>query len=394
MERVTAAVVLYNNAELIPGLSATIQGLSPAGAVIYDSCSSDGSAEKACKMISDAAVITGDNLGFGNGCNRCLEKIDTEYTLFLNSDASITRENLALLVAALDENSCLAAVQPVIRLWGWELVTAGRGVYLTPFGESWDAGFMHLEPFIKGGIREVPAVTAAVALWRTSVLKKLGGFDTGYFMYFEDADLSLRARGAGWKVALCGGSQAAHMVGASAVREKAELWELASSIRLQRRFLRGSGLSERSLWSRELRIAAGMLLRGISPFARIKTFLKALAAPAPEEIALDRHTKSILYGIPGDMPLRRPEQGAPGPGWQRGRAAPWAGLKPHRKPLKLALTGESHASTAAVVSGSGELLRRVTVSPSKTVEVTLAEPPGIVYIKCDSLSDSIKVEVK
>jgi GT2 family glycosyltransferase len=38
-----------------------------------------------------------------------------------------------------------------------------------------------------------PIVSGCFMLFRTSVLKKLAGFDTRYFLYFEDYDLSLRA---------------------------------------------------------------------------------------------------------------------------------------------------------------------------------------------------------
>jgi GT2 family glycosyltransferase len=37
-----------------------------------------------------------------------------------------------------------------------------------------------------------PIVSGCFMLFRTSVLKKLAGFDARYFLYFEDYDLSLR----------------------------------------------------------------------------------------------------------------------------------------------------------------------------------------------------------
>lgn len=37
-----------------------------------------------------------------------------------------------------------------------------------------------------------PIVSGCFMLFRTEVLKKLGGFDPRYFLYFEDYDLSLR----------------------------------------------------------------------------------------------------------------------------------------------------------------------------------------------------------
>jgi len=38
-----------------------------------------------------------------------------------------------------------------------------------------------------------PIVSGCFMLFRTDVLKSLGGFDPNFFLYFEDFDLSLRA---------------------------------------------------------------------------------------------------------------------------------------------------------------------------------------------------------
>ncbi len=43
-------------------------------------------------------------------------------------------------------------------------------------------------------IHNPPIVSGCFLLFRTSILKKLGGFDPRYFLYFEDFDLSLRTR--------------------------------------------------------------------------------------------------------------------------------------------------------------------------------------------------------
>jgi GT2 family glycosyltransferase len=50
---------------------------------------------------------------------------------------------------------------------------------------------------------DVPFVSGAFMCCRTSVLKRIGGFDEGYFLYFEDADLSRRIQQAGWRTVYC-----------------------------------------------------------------------------------------------------------------------------------------------------------------------------------------------
>ena len=48
-------------------------------------------------------------------------------------------------------------------------------------------------------IHEVPFMTGAFMFCRTHVLKKVGGFDPRFFMYFEDADLSRKFQNEGYK---------------------------------------------------------------------------------------------------------------------------------------------------------------------------------------------------
>jgi len=48
-------------------------------------------------------------------------------------------------------------------------------------------------------IYEVPFMTGAFMFCRADVLKKVGGFDPRFFMYFEDADLSRKFQEEGCK---------------------------------------------------------------------------------------------------------------------------------------------------------------------------------------------------
>ncbi|MEA3266734.1 MAG: glycosyltransferase family 2 protein [Candidatus Fermentibacteria bacterium] len=390
MKNVTAAVVLYNSRDLIPALSETIKLLpSDMRTVIYDSGSSDGSAELASSLLGSSTVIRGSNHGFGFGNNRCLEKIDTEYTLLLNSDASIDGLSLEKLVAFLDDNPDHAGVQPLIRLWGWEKVTVSSGVYLTEYGEAWDSRFMHLELAPLRTTIQVPAITAAVALFRTEALRSVNGFDESFFMYFEDADLSLRLGAEGWKLAVERSAEAIHMVGASSKRLSALKWELESSIRMFRRYF-GSGRLSSMWWRREARIAIHSVIRGKSPFWRTAVILKALrgkerVGKVPEEL------EAILFGDPMDLPGARTEGNSRGPGWKGNVVSPWAGFRGDGNPVDLQFTALSHSVTGTISAGSGELLKRFIIPADSKREVKLAKTTSVVYIHCDSFSDRVEV---
>jgi len=47
---------------------------------------------------------------------------------------------------------------------------------------------------------DVPWIDGACLCLRRSVLDEAGGFDEGYFLYFEETELMFRARARGWRV--------------------------------------------------------------------------------------------------------------------------------------------------------------------------------------------------
>ena len=392
MNRVTAAVVLYNGEKLIPQLSKTLSSLpADMAVVVYDSGSTDASVREAQKLPGNPVVIKGDNHGFGFGNNRCLEKIETPYTLLLNSDASIDADSLGNLVEFLDANPDYAGVQPLIRLWDWQKVTVSCGVFLTPYGEAWDSRFMHLELSPMKNVLHVPAITAAVSLWRTEALKSVNGFDEDFFMYFEDADLSLRLCSSGWKLGVVRSSEARHMVGASSVRKKALEWEFDSSIRIFRKYM-GDGKLTAYWWKREARIILYTILHGNSPLWRFASILKSMKSKV-ETVFLPEEVRAILFGDPMDYPLPRAKSKSRGPGWQGDTISPWGGIRTEEKSLKLEITSLKHAVTGAVSNSRGEILKRFCIPAETARKVEVAETSPLVYIHCDSSADRVEVKV-
>ncbi len=383
-------MVTYQGEDLVKDLAETLALLPGVGCVVYDSGSTDQTTSLVKEYIPGAQLICGKNMGFGYGNNRCFENIETEYTLLLNSDARIDGKSLSLLVEFLDENPSFAGVQPLVRLWGWKMVTLSRGVFLTQYGEAWDSGFMHLEPFVPTEPHQVPAITAAVSLWRTDVLKAVNGFDEKFFMYFEDADLSLRVQAAGWKLAVAAIAMAEHMMGASSTRKEAALWELASSIRMFRKYM---GKSPGAVIRREIRLLLGSLRRGRNPVPRIKAIMAACGTHA-DSVHIPERIKSVLFGSPCDLPMPRPEANNRGPGWHGPLASPWAGIKLDSDTVSVTLESTGHAVTGVLLGHQGEILLRFTVPAGGSRSYRLAVPGRVVYIKCDMNEDNVKVDIE
>ena len=137
------------------------------------------------------------NLGFAKGMNvgiRRAIKNGAEAVLLLNQDTVVEKNFLASLL----ENSA-DIVGPVIKF-----KRHGRWIY--DFGGKinwWLGRTKHLEVLgIKYQVSSIDYVSGCAMMIKRPVLEKIGLLDERYFLYFEDADFCLRAKKAGFKVAV------------------------------------------------------------------------------------------------------------------------------------------------------------------------------------------------
>jgi GT2 family glycosyltransferase len=83
--------------------------------------------------------------------------------------------------------------------------------------------------------RKVDQVMGAFLLIRRPLFEQLGGFDERFFLYYEDADLCLRARQAGWDVVHFAGAGVRH-AGAGSTR-KVKAWRLYQLLKSRIQFI-------------------------------------------------------------------------------------------------------------------------------------------------------------
>ncbi len=155
----------------------------------------------------------GENLGYAKGNNLALEiSEESKYFLILNPDLFIIDDALEKLIQFMDKNPIVGITIPKV------LNEDGSIQYLN---KRHPAIFpLFIRRFIPKKIQnnfqnvldiyemkdfnyeenfEVPFISGAFMLTRKEYLLKVGGFDSRYFMYFEDADLSRKFQTAGFK---------------------------------------------------------------------------------------------------------------------------------------------------------------------------------------------------
>lgn len=147
------------------------------------------------------------NVGFGAGHNRTLDGSDGELHLILNPDVELAAEALVEALAFLDRHpDCGLLVPWVVNANGTPEFLCKRyptvlDLLLRGFAPDWlrcrfarRLGQYELRDQAADAVLwDPPIVSGCFMLFRTEVLKALGGFDPRYFLYFEDFDLSLRA---------------------------------------------------------------------------------------------------------------------------------------------------------------------------------------------------------
>jgi GT2 family glycosyltransferase len=170
-----------------------------------ENASREFSADEVARLVPGGHYVRSPaNLGFAGGCNlgaRESRGAAAAFALFLNNDCVIAPDALAAMVRVAETDPAVGIVGAKIlqaaapgRLESVALRVDRRGgrVHSTGLGET-DCGQYE-------GLIDVTAVSGAAMLVRRALWERLGGFDERYFAYFEDVDLCLRARRAGWTV--------------------------------------------------------------------------------------------------------------------------------------------------------------------------------------------------
>lgn len=219
--RVSIVIPCMNRAELTLGCLQSLAAETDAGiyeVVLVDNGSTDATTRLTGLSGPRFRIVRNEcNVGFGPACNQGAAASRGELLLFLNNDTVLLPGWLGPLVAALDEDAAVGAVQPKLVYPDGRLNDAGGLVFAG--GQPWVYGKGHPEPAApQFSCRRAPDyASGACLLVRRTAFDDVGGFDDRYApAYFEDTDLSFALRSRGWKVLYEPASTVVHMEGGTA----------------------------------------------------------------------------------------------------------------------------------------------------------------------------------
>ena len=189
------------------------QSYEPYDVYLVDNASTDGSTEfveqnYAAEIKSGKLkLIQNDkNYGFAEGNNigirQALEKPHVKYIATLNADTVAREDWLEKLVFVAEKGQKIGMCQGKILLMDEKKIDS-TGLLFYRSSTWWDRGENEKDVHQYDSQREIFGVCAAAALYSREMLQNVAingeFFDSNFFGYVEDIDLSIRGRLRGWK---------------------------------------------------------------------------------------------------------------------------------------------------------------------------------------------------
>lgn len=222
-DTLTIFIPTYNRIDLLRDCLASLREQTYADyeVVVVD----DGSRENITEFVDaefpEARVLKlSDNMGFASAVNVGLREVRTPYVMLLNNDMTLEPDCVEKLMDAVGEGGADMAA-PLVLFKDDPEVVYSAGDRMRKNGRPEAIGFRKpLDGF--QAEREVFGVSAGAAVYKKGVFDTVGLFEERFVAYFEDADLSFRARLAGFS-AVCVPEARAYHVG-SASQEGKTWW--------------------------------------------------------------------------------------------------------------------------------------------------------------------------
>jgi len=188
--------------------------------ILVDNGSEDDSVKAVKAGFPEVEVVeTGKNLGFAGGNNVGIEyaiKEGADYIFLINNDTTVHPDYLKELVEVGESDKKIGAVGSKIyyhgepnRIW----FAGGKINWLRNKGEH--IGLDEIDEGQYDKIKEVGYLTGCALLIKREVVEEVGVLEDDYFLYYEDADYSLRVKNAGYKVIYAPKSKIYHKVSRS-----------------------------------------------------------------------------------------------------------------------------------------------------------------------------------
>jgi GT2 family glycosyltransferase len=213
--------------------------------IVVDNGSSDGTVDAIKENFPGVIVIANsENRSFSAANNQAIKIAKGQYLFLLNPDTIIHPQSLDNLIKVLDEKPTAGACGP--RFIDTDGKTHSSVGYLPTFrsllyGKTFFRSLgifrshykkLTANKFNYDRQSEVEQLSGAALMVNRSVINEIGLMDENFFLYYEDVDLCLRIRKAGWKIVYVPDAVITHIGGKSTeqVSAKKKLFLYSSAL--------------------------------------------------------------------------------------------------------------------------------------------------------------------
>ncbi len=202
-------------------LPSVIQHSGTAEIIVADNASTDDSCEVIRKEFPSVKLVQNEkNHGFAGGYNHALKKVEADYFILLNSDVEVTSGWIDPVIAMMNKDPAIAAVQPKILSHAdktsFEYAGAAGGFidkYGYPFCRGRIFNSIEKDAGQYNDARRIFWATGACMFVRAAAFKEVNGFDETFFAHMEEIDLCWRLQKAGRTIWYCPDSTIYHVGG-------------------------------------------------------------------------------------------------------------------------------------------------------------------------------------
>jgi len=212
---ISVIVPCRDSREILPECLQSLvdQTLAPAELIVVDDASKDGSAALVRERFPEARLIELEqSAGFAGACVAGFEAAAGDWIALINSDAVAHPDWLGEMAAAAELDAGASMIASRVLLAEPEGTVDSLGIKLKRGGMAVLCG--HGEPdqpdhALPQSV-EVFAPAGSAAMFRRDLLEAVGFFEPGFFIYYEEVDLGLRARWHGAKCLLANRARVIH----------------------------------------------------------------------------------------------------------------------------------------------------------------------------------------
>jgi len=271
--RIGIVTVAYRSDAMLSGFLASVPAATSAtvALVVADNLPTEGEAARIAERARADYVPIPANPGYGGAVNAAVRRLpdSVEWVLIANPDLILDPGALDVLVATGRADDEVGSVGPLVRNPDGTTYPSARSVpsLRTGIGHALFSRVWPTNPWTRryrvdlapaDERRDAGWLSGSCVLVRRRAFDEIGGFDEGYFMYFEDVDLGYRLGQRGYRNVYEPAASAVHIGGQSTGGESARM--VRAHHASARRFI-GRKYAGWWLWPVRVVVATGLSVR-------------------------------------------------------------------------------------------------------------------------------------